>query len=122
MSRKKRCVVVGIGNRAHSWISGIVEQHPEAAELVGLCDPNLDRCHDINAKYKTAAAVYGDYDRMLAETAPDLVIVTSPDSFHCEHIVKALAAGYRVATEKPLCTTLEDAATILDAERRSGHL
>ncbi len=120
MSRKKRCAVVGIGNRAHSWISGIVEQHPDAAELVGLCDLNLDRCHDVNAVYQTAAAVYDDYDRMLAETTPDLVIVVSPDSFHCEHIVKALDAGFRVATEKPLCTTLEDAATILRAEQRSG--
>ena len=33
---KKRCALVGVGNRAHSWVMGIVEQHPEAAELVAL--------------------------------------------------------------------------------------
>ncbi len=115
----KRCAIVGIGNRAHSWISGIVEQHPEAAELAGLCDPNLDRCKDVNEAYGTKAPVYTDYDRMLAEVKPDLVIVVSPERYHREHIVRALDAGCQVATEKPLCTTIEDAQAIIDAENRN---
>ena len=102
MKKKKRCAVVGIGNRAHSWLGGIVHQHPEATELVGLCDPCVDRCRDANEVYRTNAGVYDDYDRMLAETRPDLVIVVSPERHHAEHIVKALAAGCAVATEKPL--------------------
>lgn len=118
---KKRCAIVGIGNRAHSWVMGIVEQHPEAAELVGLCDLVPERGHDINAAYGTTAAVYADYDRMLAELQPDLVIVVSPEHHHREHIVKALEAGCRVATEKPLCTTLADAQAILEAEQRHGR-
>jgi predicted dehydrogenase len=117
---KKRCAIVGIGNRTHSWLSGIVEQHPECTQLVGLCDLNLDRCRDVNAAYGTTAAVYDNYDRMLAEVKPDLVIVVSPESCHREHIVKALEAGCHVATEKPLCTTIEDADAIVAAERRSG--
>jgi len=116
---KKRCAMVGIGHRAHSWLDGIMEQHPEAAELVGLCDLNLDRCNDVNEAYGTHAACYADYDRMLAEVKPDLVIVVSPEHCHCEHIVKALDAGCDVATEKPLCTTIEAARTIIAAENRN---
>ena len=119
--KKKRCAVVGIGNRAHSWIGGIVELHPDAAELVALCDVNLDRCRDVNEAYKTRAAVYDNYDKMLAELKPDLVAVVSPERFHREHIVKALDAGCDVATEKPLCTTLDDADAIVAAEKRSGR-
>jgi predicted dehydrogenase len=58
---------------------------------------------------------------MLAEVRPDLVIVVSPERFHREHIVKALDAGCQVATEKPLCTTIEDAAAIVAAEKRTGR-
>ena len=121
MSKRKRCAIVGIGNRAHSWVGGIVERHPDVSELVGLCDLNQDRCHDINAAYGTQAAVFADYDRMLAELHPDLIVVTSPEGFHREHIEKALDAGCDVATEKPLCITLDDAAAIVAAEKRSGR-
>ncbi len=118
---KKRCAVVGIGNRAHSWIGGIVERHPSVTELVGLCDVEVARCQDINDAYKTHAAVYDAYDRMLAETKPDLVVVVSPERYHREHIVKALDSGCDVATEKPLCTTIEDAEAIMAAEQRNGR-
>ncbi|MBN1865295.1 MAG: Gfo/Idh/MocA family oxidoreductase [Victivallales bacterium] len=116
---RKKCAVVGIGNRAHSWISGIVQQHPESTVLAGLCDLRLDRCHDVNEVYKTNAAVYDNYELMLSDLKPDLVIIASPDRCHREHIVKALDAGCNVATEKPLCTTIEDAAAIVEAEQRS---
>ncbi len=121
VKQRKRCAVVGIGNRAHCWISGIVKKHPDSAELAGLCDLNLDRCRDVNEAYNTNAAVFKEYDRMLAEVKPDMVIVVSPEKFHREHIVKALTAGCDVVTEKPLCITMEDAVAILDAERRSGR-
>lgn len=119
--KKKRCVIVGIGHRAFSWVDGIVEQHSSAAELVGLCDLVPARCHNVNTIYGTTASVYDDFDRMLAEVKPDLAIVTSPERFHREHIIKALEAGCHVATEKPLCLTLDEADAIVAAERRSAR-
>jgi predicted dehydrogenase len=121
MTNKKRCAIVGIGNRAHSWVGGIVNHHPDRAELVGLCDVNLERCQDINRGYGTSAAVYDDYERMLAEVKPDLVIVCSPEHCHAKHICQALDAGAKVATEKPLCVTAEDTQAILAAEKRHGR-
>lgn len=118
---RKRCAIVGVGNRAHSWATGIVELHPEQAELVALCDPMTARCEDLNNTYGVHAAVFADYDRMLAEAKPDLVVVTSPEGHHAEHIRKAFAAGCEVASEKPLCVTLEDAEKIVAAEKASGR-
>ena len=98
----------------------MVNHVPQAVELVGLCDPVVARCQDACEGYGLSAGCFSDYDRMLAETHPDLVVVVSPEHVHAEHIVKALDAGCRVATEKPLCTTAADAARILEAEQRSG--
>ncbi len=120
-SSRKRCAIVGVGHRAHSWLTGIAEQHPEAAELVALCDPELQRCHDANEVYGTEAMVYDDYGRMLAEARADLIIVNTPERYHCGHIVQALDAGCDVATEKPLCTTIEDAEAIIAAEQRNDR-
>ena len=117
-SHLKRCAIVGVGNRAHCWLSGIVDSHSDRAELVALCDPVSERCHDVNTDYGTKADVYTDYDQMLEQSKPGLVIICSPESFHAEHICKALSAGCDVATEKPLCVTTEDAAKILVAEKQ----
>jgi predicted dehydrogenase len=121
MANRRRCAVVGIGNRAHSWISAVAKTYTAEAELVALCDPAEVRCHDANQFYGTRAAVFADYGRMLAEARPELVIVVSPDWLHADHIVRALEAGCQVATEKPLCTTGADAQRILEAERKAGR-
>ena len=119
MSRK-RCAIVGIGHRSHSWIPQIVDTYKEQAELVALCDPMIQRCHDVNGYFGASAACYDNYDKMLKEIKPELVIVVTPEHVHTECIVKALDAGCEVATEKPLCTLAEEAVRILDAEKRSG--
>jgi len=116
---KKRCGLVGMGNRAHCWLRGIMEQHPEAAELVALCDVHAARCEDANEVYGTQAAVYTDFSQMLAEQDMDLVIVVTPEHCHAEQICMALDAGCDVATEKPLCVTLEDADAIIHVEKRN---
>ncbi|MFA6292321.1 MAG: Gfo/Idh/MocA family oxidoreductase [Victivallales bacterium] len=117
---RKRCAVVGIGHRSHSWIPQIVKTYREEAELVALCDPAVTRCHDANKYFGANAVCYDDYDRMLSEAKPDLVIVVSPEHVHTDQIVKALDAGCEVATEKPLCTKAEEAVRILDAQKRNG--
>ena len=58
---------------------------------------------------------------MVKETKPDCVIVTTPDAFHDEYIVRALDAGCDCITEKPLTTTPEKAQRILDACKRNNR-
>lgn len=119
-SSKKRCAIVGIGNRAHSWLAGIVEQHPDSCELVALCDIRVDRCEDVNAAYGTQAQCFDDFDKMLQQSKPDLVIVVVPERLHENYIVKALDFGCEVATEKPLCISVEQSKSIMEAEKRNS--
>jgi predicted dehydrogenase len=64
--------------------------------------------------------LYLDFDQMLRETSPDVVIVTTMDSTHHEFIIKGLNAGMHVITEKPMTTDELKVQAILDAERLSG--
>ena len=41
---------------------------------------------------------------MIAETKPDVVIVTTVDSTHADYICRAMELGCDVITEKPMTT------------------
>ncbi len=120
MTKLLRCAISGIGHRSHSWISALAGSYSDCVKITALCDPVLKRCEDADQGYALNANLYSDYDRMLAEETPELVIITSPDHVHAEQIVKAFRKGCEVASEKPMCLTQEEADAILTAERDSG--
>lgn len=65
--------------------------------------------------------VTDDYDAMLARDDVDVVGIYTPDAHHAEHIVRAFEAGKHVICTKPLVNTLEGAARVLEAGRRTGR-
>lgn len=119
--RKERLALVGTGSRGISmWSEPVLREHGDRVEFVGLCDINPGRLEYAKNKLKLSCPTFTDFDRMLAETKPDRVIVTTVDSTHHEFIVKALNAGMDVITEKPMTTDEEKCRAILEAEKRSG--
>ena len=68
---------------------------------------------------KVDCPVFVDFDEMVTQTKPDLIIVCTKDSTHHEFIIRGLGAGCDVLTEKPLTTDEKKAQAILDAERKS---
>lgn len=118
--RKLKVVLVGAGVRGTSfWGKRLVDQYPNLLEFVGLADINPGRLEYAKEYMGVDCAVYTDFDAMLREQNPDLVIVTTMDSTHHEFIVKGLDFGCDVLTEKPLTTDEHKCQAILDAERRS---
>ena len=63
--------------------------------------------------------VFVDFEKMVTQTQPDLIIVTTKDATHHEFIIKGLEMGCDVLTEKPLTTDEVKCQAILDAERKS---
>ncbi|MDZ7725843.1 MAG: Gfo/Idh/MocA family oxidoreductase [candidate division KSB1 bacterium] len=120
-SRKKRIVLVGTGVRGTGfWGRNIVQQYSDLVEFVGLCDINPGRLKFARSFMGIDCSVYTDFDTMIRETNPDMVIVTTVDATHHQYIVKSLDLGLDVLTEKPMTTDERKCQEILDAERRSG--
>jgi len=67
-------------------------------------------------------AVYhpDDFEKMVDDTAPQRIIVASPDDSHETYILAALARGLDVIAEKPMVTTAAGAARVLAAEKKSA--
>jgi predicted dehydrogenase len=94
----------------------------EYGELVAVLDIDEDRVARFTKRLTRAVPFYRPeaFDRMVAETAPDVVLVASPDHTHAEYTVAALRAGVDVVTEKPLAATCEQVRAMLAAERESS--
>lgn len=119
---KIRVVLVGTGVRGTSfWGKTLVEDYPDIIEFVGLCDINPGRLEYAREYMGVSCPTYTDFTKMVTETGPDLVIVTTKDSTHHEFIIKGLDLGCDVLTEKPLTTDETKCQAILDAERRSKN-
>lgn len=118
---KLKVALVGTGIRGTSfWGKRLVDNYQDILTFVGISDINPGRL-EFGKKYmQVDCPTYVDFDRMLKETNPDLLIVTTKDSTHHEFIIKGLDFGCDVLTEKPLTTDEIKCQAILDAERRSG--
>lgn len=130
---RRKYVNVGVGSRSRMYLTAITKTFASGNELVAICDTNPGRLDTAVNFIKPNLAATGvkapkkylaaDFDKMLKEARPDCVIVTCPDGFHHEYIVRSLDAGCDVLTEKPLTTTPEKAQQIVDAcKRNNKHL
>lgn len=118
--RKLKVTLVGTGIRGTSfWGKRLVETFPELLEFVGLCDSNEGRLKYASEYMGVNCKLFSNYEQMIRDTRPDLIIVTTKDSTHHEFIVKGLEMGCDVLTEKPLTTDEVKCQQILDAERKS---
>lgn len=118
----KKYVVVGTGWRGtFSYIEPLLKEYQDCAQLCAVCDINGKRAKFTSEYFHVDVPAYTDFDQMLKDHQPDVVIVTTKDCAHEEYIVKALEFGCDVISEKPMTTTDEMCARILKAEKRTGH-
>ena len=119
-NKKLRVTLVGTGIRGSSfWGKRLVDQYSEIIEFVGLCDINPGRLEYAKNYIGTNCKTYIDFDLMLSQQNPDLIIVCTVDSTHHQFIIKGLESGCDVLTEKPLTTDETKGQAILNAERKS---
>jgi len=120
----KKYAVCGVSNRAIGmFIKPIITTYSANCEVVALLDIDAKRHRVCKENFPQLANLpeYGadDFDRMVAETKPDIIIVTSRDDTHVRYIIKALEHDLDVLTEKPMATTAADGKAIMEAEKRS---
>jgi len=119
---KKKLAMVGTGVRGIGfWGKRVVDNYSDMVEFVGLSDINPGRLELAKKHMGVSCPVYTDFDQMMKETKPELVIVTTVDSTHHEFIIKAMEYGADVLSEKPMTTDEVKSQAILDAEKRTGR-
>ena len=105
VSRKKRYALVGVGGRSRMYRDAVLETYAKHCEMVGFCDVNLGRLKLAQSLARKAAGVEVPiydakedakaFDRMVRETKPDVVIVTTKDAAHSDYISPRHGTGLR---------------------------
>ena len=90
--------MVGTGVRGLGmWGRDLLKDQGDKVEMVGLCDINPLRLDVAKRFLKSAASVdvptFTDFDKMVKETKPDMVIVTTVDAFHHQYIIRSMELG-----------------------------
>jgi len=119
--KRLKIALVGTGNRGSlTWGQDVVKGYSDVVEIVGLCDKNSKRVEAAKKLIGINAPTFTDFDRMVRETNPDTVMVTTIDGTHASYIVRALELGRDVMTEKPLCTDEQQCQAIFDTQKKTG--
>ncbi|MGZ5191333.1 MAG: Gfo/Idh/MocA family protein [Flavisolibacter sp.] len=118
---RKKIAMVGTGDRGIGmWGKPVIEEFGNMVEFVGLCDTNPGRVQTAKEMLNVNCATYTDFDKMMKEQQPDLLIVTTVDGVHEQYIVKGMEYGADIVTEKPMTIDEKKCQRIIDTEKKTG--
>jgi UDP-N-acetylglucosamine 3-dehydrogenase len=100
-----KVAVIGVGfwGRNHARVYSEIED----VELAAVCDIDRERSKSVAKRYGCRS--YTDFREMLLVEKPDAVSVCTPTITHFEITSEVLNRGIHSLTEKPLCSTVEEA-------------
>jgi predicted dehydrogenase len=112
--------VVGSGGRGR-LLTAAFRRDP-GVRIAALCDvyePNLEA--GLSAVGGGAKA-YRNYKMLLDDKEIDAVIIATPEHWHYQMLVDAMAAGKDVYVEKPLCQRPEQGVRLVELARQSKSI
>jgi predicted dehydrogenase len=115
---KAAVVGAGVFGHHHATKYKTLAQNGKDVALFAIADPNSDMC--AKAKSHHGCVAVADWRELLGKV--DLVSVCSPAITHAEIVRDFLKSGTHVLVEKPIATTLEEAAELVALSRETGKI
>ena len=116
--------VIGSGGRG-TFVMTVFQKDPEL-RVTAVCDvyePNLENALSTASKTPgTHPKIYRNYKELLADKDIHAVLIATPEHWHAQMVLDALAAGKDVYVEKPLCHTPEEGVQLVEAEKRTRQI
>ena len=121
---KIRVALIGCRNMGWSDLSDFM-RHPEI-DCVALCDIDQNilrnRAAEIEKSRSKRPEVYTDYRKLLDRQDVDIVIIGTPDHWHCLQMTDACSAGKDVYVEKPIANSIAECDAMVKAAERYGRV
>lgn len=114
-----RLAIIGTGGMANGHAASFKKE--DDVQIVACCDVIPDAAESF-AQRHGIPNWYEDYREMLDREDIDAISVVTSDAAHCEISVAALKKGIHVLCEKPMATTLEEAAEMYEAAKKSRKM
>src|SRR5207253_10860583 len=116
-----RVALIGCGWYGKTDLFHLIQVAP--VEVVGLCDVDskmVETAAELVATRqpsKKKPPVFGDYRKLLAEQRPEIVLIGTPDHWHCLPMVEACKAGADVYVQKPISYDVVEGQAMVAAAR-----
>src|SRR3990172_7439245 len=110
--------VIGTSGHATRIAAPTLALSPEAV-LLGGAGSRPERSGEL-AKRPPLERSYASLEALLGDADVDAVWICSPNHLHAAHVARCAAAGKHVLVEKPLATSVGDAAAAIEAARGAG--
>ena len=107
--------VVGLGKMGllHSAIINSLD----ISTLVAICE-RKQLINGVFSSFSPEINVYKEYQDMLEKEDLDFVFITTPSFLHIPVAIECVKRGIPFFIEKPLCTTVEEGAPLVDALKK----
>ncbi len=118
-----RLGVIGAGGRG-TFVMAAFCRNPNV-QVAAVCDvyePNLERGMSAASASGRKAKAYRRYSELLNDKDVDAVLIATPEHWHHQMVLDALASGKDIYVEKPLCHTPEQGAELVAAEQGSKQV
>jgi predicted dehydrogenase len=115
---KAAVIGAGVFGHHHATKYKSLAQSGQDVELYAIADPNAEML--AKAKVHHGCKTVADWRELLGKV--DLVSICSPAITHAEIVRDFLNAGAHVLVEKPIATTLEEAAELVALSREVGRV
>ncbi|MEQ8847684.1 Gfo/Idh/MocA family oxidoreductase [Botrimarina sp.] len=124
-ARPLRVGLIGAGWYGKTDLLHLMQVAP--VEVVGLCDVDrqmLDAAASLIAQRQTSGKrppTYGDHLEMLRREGPEVVLVATPDHWHCLPMIDAVRSGADVYVQKPISYDVVEGQAMVAAARKYGR-
>jgi predicted dehydrogenase len=115
--------LIGAGGRG-TFVMTVFQKDP-GLKVGAICDvyePNLERGLSTAKKSGSTAKAYRNYKQLLADKDIQAVLIATPEHWHAQMVLDAIAAGKDVYVEKPLCRTPEEGVALVEAEKKTKQI
>lgn len=110
--------IIGYGGMAN-WHHQSIKANFSDLEAVAAYDIDPAR---LELARKNGLQAFETAEEFLASRLFDIVLVATPNNFHCEYVCRALEAGYNVVCEKPVAMSVAELDKMDATAKRTGHL
>lgn len=115
-----------IGCRNMGWTNLTEFLRFKNINCVALCDINQNllknRHKELTEQFGQEAKMYSDYRRILDRKDVDVVIISTPDHWHCLQFVDSCSAGKSIYVEKPLANSIAECDAMVYAANRHDNI
>jgi predicted dehydrogenase len=115
-----RIGVIGTGMRAQSLMKRLKDL--PGCEQVALCDVYEPRLMEGMALLEGRPTKYADHKKLLDSRDVDAVLIGSPQHWHKQMTLDALAAGKDIYLEKAVCHTIDEGRQMVKAVEASRQV